>query len=140
MTFLLGFDPWDVSQQGLADLLETEAEQQQQKQQNKPHPLGGATLGGHHHLGNRKGRLNGLNDSFMGHGMYKNWDGFSSPPVTSTAPVPTTMSSGLMGVCGGFSNAGGNESLQDEFRALFPNVNISFGGNWVHLIINLSPT
>ncbi len=72
---LIGFDPWDVSQQGLADLLETEAEEQR-----RPLTNGTATT----------------EKSF------------------SALPNRTANKS--------------HDPWQDEFRAIFPDVNISFGG------------
>lgn len=104
-----------MSHQGLADLLETEAEQKQQK----PRTLG-ATLG-HPSTASRKGTPNGFTTPFMGQENYKsNWQGLT-PPVTTTAAVGS----------GNFDSS--EETLQDEFRALFPNVNVSFGGKEDHL-------
>ena len=89
MSLLPGFDPWDVSQQGLADLLETEAEEQKrpQKSISKPTPL-----------------TNGVGE----HGQ-------SAFMASSALP---SRSSGV---------SKGRDPWQDEFKALFPDVNVSFG-------------
>lgn len=75
--FTSGFDPWDVSQQGLADLLETEAEEQR-RPPSKP-------------------LTNGVGEHSF-----------------SALPNRTASKS--------------HDPWQDEFRALFPDVNVSFGG------------
>lgn len=105
---------------------------------------GSTTSTGSHHSGARKkGLPNGFTD-FMG-GYKNNPQDTSStttstsssllstvsgaggdktlsvlPPATAAAPSSTTVGGG---------GGGGISSVQDEFRALFPNVNISFGGN-----------
>ncbi len=76
--FTSGFDPWDVSQQGLADLLETEAEEQR-RPPSKP-------------------LTNGVREH-----------SFSALPNRT-------------------ASKGHHDPWQDEFRALFPDVNVSFGG------------
>ena len=141
---IAGFDPWDVSQQGLADLLETEAEQKQ----GKPHPLEGGA--------NMKKTLNGFRPYTDAHhkppssSLYRNWQDIAPPPSSSSSSVNTSSSSGGDseptpmggggaggGVMGGNVAFGSNasDSLQDEFRALFPNVNISFGGTMYELYV-----
>ena len=77
-----GFDPWDVSQQGLADLLKSE--QHQNNQQQQYNPLSQSSIG----LGSADGSLS---------------NGVSNGEKKSTL-------------------------LQEEFKALFPNVNVSFEG------------
>lgn len=81
MSFNTGFDPWDVSQQGLADLMKSERAKQQY----------------HSSLPNQ--------------------------PSSNTA-LPGALSNGI-----GNGNPGSKSSLlQEEFKALFPNVNVSFEG------------
>ena len=96
----IGFDPWDVSQQGLADLLETEAEEQR-----KPF-----TARSRSHTTKPKihsGLTNGVSD----HGQ--------------TFLSSTGMPNSSLGVsCKG----GVSDPWKDELRTLFPDVNISFGG------------
>ena len=78
---IAGFDPWDVSQQGLADLMKSERDKQQY----------------HSSLPNQP---------------------------SSTTATSGTLSNGI-----GNGNLGSKcTPLQEEFKALFPNVNISFEG------------
>lgn len=79
-----GFDPWDVSARGLADLLETE------------HQPTASLAGG----GGGSGTVGG---------------------ATGTIPAPTVT-----------LDATTNLSWQDELKTVFPNVNISFGGDYAH--------
>ena len=78
-----GFDPWDVSQQGLADLLD------QEEEATPPHYRG---VTGHSHK-----------------------------------PRPFPASAGLISE----HASSESRSWKAEFRALFPNVNISFGGGGI---------
>ncbi len=119
-----GFDPWDVSQQGLADLME---EQNQSKLHPQPHPLRPAHNYPADHTHNKR-LTNGLTSAFMGQEaekMYKHWHGV---PQSTTGVNADVSSRGMGGAVIGGGGAEPDDSLQDEFRALFPNVNISFGG------------
>ena len=79
----VGFDPWDVSKQGLADLLETEG----------------------------IGREEGCPDTVNGGTEEKAEEEEREGEVVQTVPLDSS-------------------SWQDELRALFPTVNISFGGKY----------
>ncbi len=141
-----GFDPCVVSQQGLADLLETEAEQKQQQQQQQKlgyhrqyHQYGNSQQQQQHlshgepshssreQLSNptrtsfsfRKGFPNGI----ISHPdeekrTQQNWKGHNSVSHSR-------LDSDLLGSSASSSSM---NSLKDEFKALFPTVNISFGG------------
>ena len=149
----LGFDPWDVSQQGLADLLETEAEQKQ----SKPHtlmvgapPSDPTSSSAASSTAAAKKVRNGLtiNSPFLNHhhqqqhqqqqqqqqqqaALYKHWQqgggGGAGGGLPSSSSAPGTVP-GAGGVVDRGSDIAGGGSVRDEFRALFPNVNISFGG------------
>ena len=95
------FDPWDVSKQGLADLLQTE---------------------GH--------SSTTANQHSTGFGMTRNGLGGMETEGKGSATTK-----------GAASSSTASNSWREELRALFPNVNISFGGErlrvWVHGLCSL---
>eukprot|EP00731_Ephydatia_muelleri_P025412 Em0017g495a len=101
----LGFDPWDVSNKGLADLLEAEA--------SNRNPVADI---------DEKQRLASV--SYVTHGPTANGTHGPSHRVNSRGHCCHLTEKEK-----GCEHAPASVSWQEEFRALFPNVNISFGGS-----------
>ncbi|KAL5491926.1 hypothetical protein EMCRGX_G017301 [Ephydatia muelleri] len=101
------FDPWDVSNKGLADLLEAEA--------SNRHPVVDV---------DEKQRLASV--SYVTHGLTAN--GSHGPTANGNSKEHCRLSE-LVAKEKSCDPSLSLSSWQEEFRALFPNVNISFGGS-----------